>query len=110
MPIYVKADKVKSEHTYAQFPITINDNTDSAVPEWSMSGNGQQTAGTTNVPAASATVVSVESGTDYAMFLKTDFPGVAVGDKVNIVAGGSTHSLAVKKIDAQYVYVENAAV
>lgn len=43
MPIYVKADKVKSEHTYTQFPIIINDNTDGAVPEWGLFGNGQQT-------------------------------------------------------------------
>ena len=76
----------------------------------SLLGNGQQTSGTTNVPAASATVVGVEPSTDYAIFSSADFPGVAVGDKVNIVSSGSTHSLAVKKIDAQYVYVENEVV
>lgn len=43
MPIYVKANKVKSDHAYTQFPITINDATDSSVPEWSLFGNGSQT-------------------------------------------------------------------
>jgi hypothetical protein len=76
----------------------------------SLLGNAVQNGGTTTVPQKSVTVAGIESGTDYAMFLKSDFPDVALGDEVNIIVGGTTHSLAVKKLDVQYVYVENEAV
>lgn len=80
------------------------------VKSWEIDGNSQQDSGTTTVPQESVTVASIESGTNYAMFLKSDFPDVALGDKVNIIVSGTTHSLIVKKIDAQYVYIENEVV
>jgi hypothetical protein len=80
------------------------------VKSWEIDGNSQQDSGTTTVPQESVTVASIESGTNYAMFLKSDFPDIAVGDKVNIVVSGTTHSLGVKKIDAQYVCIENEVV
>lgn len=74
-------------------------------------GNMSQTGtGTASYPSKSVTVQSLESGTDYAMFSKTDFPDVAVGDSISIVVNSTTYSQKVKKIDANYVYIENREV
>jgi hypothetical protein len=39
-----------------------------------------------------------------------DFPDVAVNDKITVNVGCTNYSLAVKKIDSSYVYVENKEV
>lgn len=76
-----------------------------------LKGNMEQSGtGTTTVPSKNVTVSNLESGTDYAMFSKTDFPDVAVGDSISIVVNSTTYSQKVKKIDANYVYIENREV
>ena len=77
---------------------------------WSIAGNMIQESGTTNVPAASVTVVGVESGTDYAYFALSDFPSAAVGDTITINVSGTNYSQKVMKIDSSYVYIENRTV
>lgn len=79
--------------------------------DYLISGNTVQTGtGTTSYPSKSVTIQSLESGTNYAKFNLADFPDVAVNDKVTINVGGTNYSLAVKKIDSSYVYVENREV
>ena len=77
---------------------------------WSISGNMTQESGTTNVPSASVTVVGVESETNYAEFALSDFPNASVGDTITINVGGTNYSQKVKKIDSNYVYIENRTV
>lgn len=82
-----------------------------AITSYTISGNTMQSGtGTTSYPSKSVTVQSLESGTNYAKFNLADFPDVAVNDKVTINVGGTNYSLAVKKIDSSYVYVENREV
>lgn len=73
-------------------------------------GNTEQASGTTIYPAISVTVQALESGTNYAMFNLADFPDVVVGDKITVNVGGTNYTLAVKKVDSTYVYVENREV
>lgn len=75
-----------------------------------LKGNTSQQSGTTTVPSKSVTVSSLESGTNYALFPKADFPDAVVGDAINIVVGGTSYSQKVMKIDASYVYIENRTV
>lgn len=75
-----------------------------------LAGNMQQTSGTTTVPSKSVTVSSLESGTNYALFPKADFPNAVVGDTINIVVGSTSYSQKVMKIDTSYVYIENRTV
>ena len=77
---------------------------------WSIAGNMAQDSGTTNVPSASVTVVGVESGTDYAYFALSDFPGASVGDTITVNVSGTNYSQKVMKIDSSYVYIENRTV
>lgn len=72
--------------------------------------SSQSGTGTTSYPSKSVTVQSLESGTNYAKFNLADFPDVAVNDKITVNVGGTNYSLAVKKIDSSYVYVENKEV
>jgi hypothetical protein len=72
--------------------------------------SNQSGTGTTSYPSKSVTVQSLESGTNYAKFNLADFPDVAVNDKITVNVGGTNYSLAVKKIDSSYVYVENKEV
>lgn len=80
------------------------------VAAWTISGNMQQSSGTTNVPSKNVTVANLEASTNYAAFAKADFPDIVVGDSVSIVKGGVTYSQKVMKIDASYVYIENRTV
>lgn len=81
------------------------------ISSYTIKGNMTQSGtGTTTVPSKNVTVSNLESGTNYAMFSKTDFPDVAVGDTISIVVGGTTYSQKVKKIDTNYVYIENREV
>lgn len=73
-------------------------------------GNTVQDSGTTTYPIISVTVQALESGTNYAMFNLADFPDVVVGDKITVNVGGTNYTLAVKKVDSTYVYVENREV
>lgn len=73
-------------------------------------GNIEQTSETTTYPTISVTVQALESGTNYAMFNLADFPDVVVGDKITVNVGGTNYTLAVKKVDSTYVYVENREV
>lgn len=75
-----------------------------------LKGNMSQQSGTTTVPSKSVTVSSLESGTNYALFPKADFPNAVVGDTINIVVSGTSYSQKVMKIDASYVYIENRTV
>jgi len=75
-----------------------------------ISGNMVQQSGTTTVPSKSVSVSSLESGTNYALFPKADFPNAVVGDTINIVVSGTSYSQKVMKIDASYVYIENRTV
>ena len=70
----------------------------------------QNGAGTTTIPSKSVVVQSLETGTNYAKFNIVDFPDIAVGDKVTINVGGTNYSLAVKKVDSSYAYIENREV
>ena len=75
-----------------------------------LKGNTSQQSGTTTVPSKSVTVSSLESGTNYALFPKADFPNAVVGDTINIVVSGTSYSQRVMKIDTSYVYIENRTV
>lgn len=75
-----------------------------------LKGQASQQSGTTTVSSKSVTVSSLESGTNYALFPKADFPNAVVGDTINIVVGGTSYSQKVMKIDASYVYIENRTV
>jgi len=75
-----------------------------------MKGQMEQQSGTTTVPSESVTVSSLESGTNYALFPKADFPNAVVGDTINIVVSDTSYSQKVMKIDASYVYIENRTV
>ena len=81
-----------------------------ALTAYSITGNMVQASGTTNVPASNVTVVGIESGTNYAEFALSDFPNAAVGDTITISVGGTNYSQKVKKIDSNYVYIENRTV
>lgn len=73
-------------------------------------GDTEQVSETTTYPAISVTVQALESRTNYAMFNLADFPDVVVGDKITVNVGGTNYTLAVKKVDSTYVYVENQEV
>ena len=73
-------------------------------------GNETQESGTTTVPSATVSVVGIESGTDYAEFNVSDFPGAVEGDTISVIVDGTTYSLKVKKVDSSYVYLENRVV
>lgn len=75
-----------------------------------LKGNMEQQSGTTTVPSKSVTVSNLESGTNYALFPKADFPNAVVGDTINIVVSGTSYSQKVMKIDTSYVYIENRTV
>ncbi len=76
-----------------------------------LKGNTVQSGtGTTTIPSKSVVVQSLETGTNYAKFNIVDFPDIAVGDKVTINVGGTNYSLAVKKVDSSYAYIENREV
>lgn len=75
-----------------------------------LKGNTSQQSGTTTVSSKSVTVSSLESGTNYALFPKADFPNAVVGDTINIVVSGTSYAQKVMKIDASYVYIENRTV
>ena len=82
-----------------------------AITSYTIKGNTvQDGTGTTSYPSKSVTVQSLESGTNYAKFNLADFPDVAVGDSISIVVNSTTYSQKVKKIDANYVYIENREV
>lgn len=96
------------EYTGA-LPITINANGEPLI-DYRIYGNTEQTSGTTTYPIVSVTVQALESGTNYAMFNLADFPNVVAGDKITVNVGGTNYTLAVKKVDSTYVYVENREV
>lgn len=75
-----------------------------------LKGQASQQSGTTTVSSKSVTVSSLESGTNYALFPKADFPNAVVGDTINIVVSGTSYAQKVMKIDASYVYIENRTV
>jgi hypothetical protein len=108
MPIYT--DTKNMTNTKSGTPtITFNSKLN-GISNCSIYGNGQQDSGMTTAQQKSVTIINTESGTNYAMFLKSDFPDIALDDKVNIIVMGTTYSLTVKKIDTQYVYIENEVV
>lgn len=94
--------------TITILPVDIYANDTTAIV--GLKGNASQQSGTTTVPSKSVTVSSLESGTNYALFPKADFPDAVVGDTINIVVSGISYSQKVMKIDASYVYIENRTV
>ena len=97
-----------STDTIATLPAVLYSNDATATA--GLKGNTSQQSGTTTVPSKSVTVSSLESGTNYALFPKADFPNAVVGDTINIVASGTSYSQRVMKIDTSYVYIENRTV
>lgn len=97
-----------STDTITTLPAVIYPN--AATATVGLKGQTSQQSGTTTVPSKSVTVSSLESGTDYALFPKADFPNAVVGDTINIVVSGTSYSQKVMKIDASYVYIENRTV
>ena len=95
--------------TEGTLPLTINANGEPLI-DWKIYGNTVQVSGTTTYPVISVTVQALESGTNYAMFNLADFPDVVAGDKITVNVGGTNYTLAVKKVDSTYVYVENREV
>jgi hypothetical protein len=90
-------------------PLSIRSN-GTMLLDYLISGNMSQSSGTTTVPSKNVTVSSLESGTNYALFSKADFPNAVVGDTINIVVGGTSYSQKVMKIGTSYVYIENRTV
>ena len=78
--------------------------------EWSITGNTVQASGTYTSDTKSVTVIGIESDTNYAYFNLADFPNANVGDTITMAISGSNYNLAVKKIDSNYVYIENKVV
>lgn len=97
-----------STDTLTTLPAVVYPNATTATV--GLKGNTSQASGTTTVPSKSVTVSSLESGTNYALFPKADFPNAVVGDTINIVVGGTSYSQKVMKIDTSYVYIENRTV
>lgn len=91
-------------------PATLSDTKAGHLYRCKIYGNTEQTSGTTTYPIVSVTVQTLESGTNYAMFNLADFPDVVAGDKITVNVGGTNYTLAVKKVDSTYVYVENREV
>lgn len=111
-------DKLRARAAFGGYPVSTITGTPpisfksdgKPLSAWSIAGNMVQDSVTTNVPAASVTVVGVESGTDYAYFALSDFPSAAVGDTITINVSGTNYSQKVMKIDSSYVYIENRTV
>ena len=77
---------------------------------WSITGNTVQNSGTYNISSKSVTVVGIENETNNAKFNISDFPSIAVGDKVTFVVNSQSYSLSVIKVDSNYVYIQNQEV
>ena len=107
---YIPPKRGTATDSFTALPATIHGD-GTALSAWEIDGNMNQSGtGTTTVSSKNVTVSSLESGTNYAMFAKSDFPDVAVGDTISIVVSGTTYSQKVKKIDSNYVYIENREV
>lgn len=91
-------------------PATLTGTKAGYLHRYKIYGNTVQASETTTYPVISVTVQALESGTNYAMFNLADFPDVVVGDKITVNVGGTNYTLAVKKVDSTYVYVENREV
>lgn len=106
----INPKKLKGIPYTGTLPATLTGTKAGCLHKYKIYGNTEQASGTTTYPVVSVTVQALESGTNYAMFNLADFPDVVVGDKITINVGGTNYTLAVKKVDSTYVYVENREV
>ncbi len=58
----------------------------------------------------SFTILGVEQSTNYAYISKSDLPNASVGDYISTTIGGVDYSLAIMRIDDNYIYIENRTV
>lgn len=102
-------EKGFTRETSGTVPLTIN-GIGKGLKSWSITGNTVQNSGTYNISSKSVTVVGIENETNNAKFNISDFPSIAVGDKVTFVVNSQSYSLSVIKVDSNYVYIQNQEV